>query len=245
MEWLVKKKGFKSIYFDDDTFNIGKSRMLRLCRTLEERGLRSIPWAIMARADLMDEEILNQMKASGLHAVKYGVESFNKSMLDACHKNMDLKKNTRMIKLTKSMGIKVHLTFCFGFSNETRETIKQTVDYALSLNPDSVQFSVLTPFPGTSLFEELDRKGRILTRDWSAYDGHYGCVFEPDSISPSELLEAKECAYRRWAEYQGKKRGLRGNIRKFFIYYKDHGLSPALKKTADYLQYIHYKRKTI
>ncbi len=205
MEYLIKKKGFKSIYFDDDTFNIDKKRTLGLCRVIKERGLQNIPWAIMARADLMDQETLIEMKSAGLWAVKYGVESAKQSFLHDCRKSLNLKKASEMIKFTQKLGIKVHLTFCFGFPAETKGSLRETVDYALRLHPYSVQFSILTPFPGTRLFDVLDKRGRILTRDWSKYDGHHSCVFKPDRLSPEELKDAKDRAYMIWEKRMDKK----------------------------------------
>ncbi len=243
MEYLVKKRGFKSIYFDDDTFNVSKERILLLCKAIKERGLNDVPWAVMARADLMDEELLVEMKSAGLHAVKYGVESFNEALIKECDKKLNLEKTTNIIKMTKKLGIKVHLTFCFGFQGETKDTIKNTIDYGLSIDPDSVQFSILTPFPGTRLFEELDKQGRILTKDWSKYDGHYRCVFKPDNLSATDLEESKRMAYRLWADYQRKKRGFSGDVAKFCKYLKEAGLMRALKKTSSYLFYIFVKRK--
>ena len=60
MEFLIKEKGFKSVYFDDDTFNVGKKRMLEFSNEIIKRGLCKTPWAIMARPDLMDREILRE-----------------------------------------------------------------------------------------------------------------------------------------------------------------------------------------
>jgi len=243
MEYLIFKRRFKSIYFDDDTFNIGKDRMIRLCDEIIGRGLNKVPWAIMAKADLMDEEILNKMKEAGLHAVKYGVESASQELVDRCGKNLDLKKAERVIKYTKSLGINVHLTFSFGLPGETRETIKSTIDYALELDPHSVQFSIITPFPGTALFKELDKRGKILTKDFSMYDGHNSCVFEPDNLFSSELEEAKQHAYRLWADHQRQKRGVFGNIKKFFKYWQNHGLGTAFRKTRSYLNYFCFNRQ--
>jgi radical SAM superfamily enzyme YgiQ (UPF0313 family) len=191
----------------------------------------------------MDEEILTEMKSAGLWAVKYGVESCSQSLIKNCQKNLDLEKATRMIKLTKDLGIKVHLTFCFGFSGETKETIQETIDYSLSLGPDSVQFSILIPFPGTRLFGELDRQGKILTRDWSKYDGHYNCVFKPDNLNPEDLEEAKRKAYRLWGEYVRKKRGLQGDMQRFRDYMHRYGFKYALYKSLDYLVFIWIKRQ--
>lgn len=243
MEYLIVERGFKSVYFDDDTFNIGKDRMIRLCDEIIGRGLNKIPWAIMAKADLMDEEILNKMKEAGLHAVKYGVESASQELIDRCGKNLDLKKAERVIKYTRSLGIYVHLTFSFGLLGETKETIKSTIDYALELDPHSVQFSIITPFPGTALFEELDKRGRILTKDFSMYDGHSSCVFKPDNISSFELEEAKQYAYRLWGDHQRRKRGVLGNIKKFLKYWKKHGLSTAFRKARGYLNYLYFDRQ--
>ncbi|MDD2702970.1 MAG: radical SAM protein, partial [Candidatus Omnitrophica bacterium] len=110
MEFLVKEKGFKSVYFDDDTFNLGRERMLALCREIRKRGLHKTQWAIMARPDLMDEELLDNFKKAGLYAVKYGVESSAQPLVNDIGKGMDLKKTERMIRYTKKLGIKVHLT---------------------------------------------------------------------------------------------------------------------------------------
>jgi len=235
MEYLVKQMGFKSIYFDDDSFNIGKERMLKFCYKLKERNLIHIPWAIMARADMMDEEVLRTMRESGLSAVKYGIESALPEMISGCQKELDLKKAERMIKLTKALGIKVHLTFIFGFPKETKDSIQKTIAYGLSLDPDSIQFSILTPFPGTKLFDQLKQENKLLTCDWSKYDGHSCCVFKTEGITPEEILEAKNQAYATWGDHLRKKRGLRGDLGRFKDYLRKTGLFPTLLKTAKYL----------
>ncbi len=243
MEYLIKERNFKSVYFDDDTFNVGKERMLRFCQLVKEKKLQDTPWAIMARPDLMDEEILKKMKSAGLWAVKYGVESISNELLNNCHKNMDFQKTDKMIKKTKELGIKTHLTFTFGIAGETKESIRRTIDYAIGLEPNSVQFSILTPFPGTKLFEELDKQGRILVKDYSQYDGHYHCVFKPDNLTAQDLERAKRSAYRLWGEHIRKKRGLRGDLERFRKYLKGHGFRSAVLKTLDYLGFIWIKRK--
>lgn len=245
MEFLIKKKRFKSIYFDDDTFNIGKKRMLEFSNEIIKRGLNKTPWAIMAKADLMDEEILDRMKGAGLYAIKYGVESGSQELLNRSGKCLDLNKTESIIKYTKSLGVKIHLTFCFGLPGETKETIKKTVDYALKLDPYSIQFSILTPFPGTAIFEDLDREKRIFTKDWSFYDGHRSCVFKPDNLSPTELQEAKYYAYQVWLDCQRRKRGLLGDIKKFFSYWRNCGLRKTLGKTRDYLSYFLFHKKIL
>ncbi len=243
MEFLIRERGFKSIYFDDDTFNIGKPRILELCRHIKERGLEKTPWAVMAKADLMDEETLESLRDAGLCAIKYGVESASQELLDNCGKALSLQKTEKMILYTKSLGIKVHLTFSFGLPGETKDTIEKTIDYALGLDPYSIQFSILTPFPGTALYEELDKGGRILSKDWSLYDGHHSCVFRPDGLSAAELEAAKRNAYLRWGRDRRQKRGLFGDFARFCHYMKVHGAGGACRKTFDYLGYVLVKEK--
>jgi len=74
MEWLIKRFDFKAVYFDDDVFNIDKAHVTDICREISRRGIK-IPWAAMARADLMSEKLLSIMAGAGLYAVKYGIES--------------------------------------------------------------------------------------------------------------------------------------------------------------------------
>ena len=236
MEYLIKKMGFKSIYFDDDTFNVGKERMLEFCRQVKERGLNKIPWAIMARPDLMDEEVLLRMKDSGLAAVKYGVESSSQELLDNCGKNMDLKKAEKMILFTQGLGIKMHLTFTFGLPQETKQTIDQTIKYALKLKPYSVQFSITTPFPGTKYYDELESKGLIVHKNWDEYDGNFKSVMRLERLSQDTLELSRQKAYKVWAQSASNRPSFKKYWNKFCEYYKQGGLSFSLKKAFKYLK---------
>ncbi|MDD5557604.1 MAG: radical SAM protein [bacterium] len=212
MEQLVKEAGFRSVYFDDDTFNIGKPRILALCAEIRRRGI-AVPWAIMARADLMDEEMLRALKGAGLHALKYGVESVDQEILDRCGKQMDIRRTEAMIRATRRLGILYHLTFTFGLPGETRESIRRSVDWCLRMDPDTVQFSLTTPFPGSRFYEEMAREGRIVCRDWEKYDGYFHCVVNTERLSARELEEERNAAVRRWnAHAAGRREGRRGPL---------------------------------
>jgi len=216
IESCLRRYKYRSIYFDDDTFNIGEKRILEICDEFLRRGIR-IPWAAMARADTMTETMLRRMKAAGLAAVKYGIESTDQAIVDRSKKKLDLKKAEQVVRLTRSLGIKVHLTFCFGLPGETRDTINRTITDAIRWDPDSVQFSIVTPYPGSEYFEMLDREGRILTKDWRHYDGGTQAVFETAALSRSDLAEALRVAYLRWQMHS-----LRKNFfRRFFFFFSE------------------------
>lgn len=197
MEWCIKKYGFRSVYFDDDTFNIGPERMLRICEEIKKRNM-NIPWAIMARADTTSKDVLKAMKEAGLYSLKFGVESGVQQIINNSGKNLNLEKVRRSTSWCKELDIKTHLTFMFGLPGETKESIKKTIDFALELNPDSVQFSIATPFPGSSYYRMLETQGQLLTKDWSKYDGAKHAVIKTECLSGGDLELAIEHAYRTW-----------------------------------------------
>ena len=197
IEWLIKEYGFKAFYFDDDTFNIGKERIISLSREIAKRGIKA-PWAVMARADTTDLEVLQAMKDAGLYAIKFGVESGDQNVLETSGKKLDLKAVVESTAQAKALGIKVHLTFTFGLPGETRESIKKTIAFAKKLDPDSVQFSIVTPFPGTPYFEQLKAKNMIATYDWDRYDGANNAVIRTDALSEKDLERWLNIAIREW-----------------------------------------------
>lgn len=190
MEFLVKKLYFKAVYFDDDIFNIDRNYVLAICAQIIKRNI-DVPWAVMARADLMDEKLLDNLAAAGLCAIKYGIESADEKILKFCRKDMDLDKAYHMIEYTKKLGIKIHLTFCLGFPQETKQTVDKTVNFIQKARPYSSQFSFATPLPGTEYFRYMDKKSLLLSRDWSDYDGANKCVINTRELSGKDLEEIR------------------------------------------------------
>ena len=144
------EQGYKSVYFDDDTFNLGKGRTAAIAKAFTERGI-DFPWAFMGRADTCDPRQYEALAATGLQAVKYGVESADTARLKQIGKNLDVDRVRESVKMVHSLGIKVHLTFMFGLQGETLDTMQRTLDLAYELDPDSSQFTVAVPFPGSRL----------------------------------------------------------------------------------------------
>jgi radical SAM superfamily enzyme YgiQ (UPF0313 family) len=209
IEDCVKRYGFKSFYFDDDTFNIGKKRVLALAREIKDRGL-NLPWAIMARADQMDREILGALKDAGLTALKYGVESGSQALLDQACKGLDLEKVTRTVRDTRELGISYHLTFMFGLPGETLETARQTIETALALDPDSLQFSIATPFPGSRFHKHLLEKGHLLSTNYDDYDGYHNSVVRTEALTAEDLIRLRSEAEQAWAEHRRKRQAAAG-----------------------------------
>jgi radical SAM superfamily enzyme YgiQ (UPF0313 family) len=201
IEAMRNQYGFRSVYFDDDTFNIGKKRILALCEEMRRRNL-GLPWAVMARADTSDRETLRAMRDAGLMAIKYGVESASQELLDTAQKHLDLERVEETVRITRELGIRQHLTFSFGIPGETWETIRETIEFSKRLDPETVQFSIMTPFPGSVFYHQMRKAGMVVTEDFSRYDGSNTAVIRTEALSPEDLERALKMAYDAWDRHK-------------------------------------------
>jgi len=174
------------IFFIDDNFTANKRRTKELLQAILDNNLK-IEWSAQVRTDIAnDPELLRLMKATNCFNLYIGFESINPETLKLYNKGQSLKDINRAIKTIKSYSISIHGMFVLGSDMDDIQTIRETERFAKRLNIDSVQFLVLTPLPGTPVFEELKEQDRLLHTDWSKYDAHHA-VFEPKHMTPFEL----------------------------------------------------------
>ncbi len=197
MKWLVERYGFRAVYFDDDTFNIKNERIIDLCDQIAAAEL-GVPICAMARADTSSREAFAAMARAGVVGLKFGVETGDPAMMERIRKGLDLERVRETVGYCQELGIGVHLTFSFGGPGETHETAQKTIDLAVELDPDTVQFSLMTPFPGTSMFADASADGTLLTTDWKQYDGARYTVVQGLHMSREELEETLRSAHRQW-----------------------------------------------
>ncbi len=196
MEAMIAK-GYQSIYFDDDTFNLGRRRTADLARVFNERGI-DVPWAFMGRADTCAPEQFESLARSGLAAVKFGVESADSGTLKAIGKNLKVQQVRDAVSAVKAQGVKVHLTFMFGLEGETADSMQRTLDLAYELDPDSAQFTVAVPFPGSRLHQELQAEGRLDGLEYEDLDGYRTGVVSTDALAAEQIVAFVQAVHRRW-----------------------------------------------
>ncbi|MHA1210388.1 MAG: B12-binding domain-containing radical SAM protein, partial [Candidatus Freyarchaeota archaeon] len=139
------------------------------------------------------------MKRAGCDSIYYGVESGSQEILDRMKKGITLEQIVRAFRITKRVGMEIIGSFIIGFPGETVDTIKKTINFAKFLKPDYAQFTICTPYPGTELYEIIEKSEnmQLLTRDWSEYDALKPVyTIKDDSYpSPSELMKWVKKAY--------------------------------------------------
>lgn len=166
---LQKMYGIREISFYDDTFTSNHKIVREYCESIIKTNL-NITWSCFARVDTVNPELLILMKRAGCHQIMYGLESGSEEILSNIHKKVDLETNRQAVKMTQKAGIAVRAAFMIGNAGESESTIKQTIKYAIKLEPDLAIFNVATPFPGTELYNWAYHNNHLVSSDWSDYD---------------------------------------------------------------------------
>lgn len=240
--WLVRELGATEIGITDDIWNRDLDRAKELCRALIEEGLNTVPWVTVhgMKVNYTDPQLFQLMKAAGAKRVGFGVESGDEYILSrVVRKGQTLQQVRDAFQWAKAAGLQTMGFFVFGMPEETEETIQ----LALELDPDLANFMMAAPYPGTKLYDLIEREGNIFSHDWADYAIHTDrAKFEIGDLK-AEVVEAKwREAYRRfyWRPKRLAKRLMMADTwrhlparlrdaRRFFLGGKD---TPGATKTA-------------
>ena len=144
-----------------------------------------------------DPELLDLAARSGCIGLLIGFESISPAVLKSIGKKVNLRRNyEEAIRRIHRRGIHIQASFIFGFDEDPPDTIPATVQFVKENRLTGVNYCRLTPFPGTRLYDQLEKEGRIIDRDWSKYD-RQNVVFQPRNFAPGELQEKIFWAYRQ------------------------------------------------
>jgi anaerobic magnesium-protoporphyrin IX monomethyl ester cyclase len=198
MDMLVEKHGANEIRFWDDTFNIDSSRVIQICEEIQARGI-DVPWTCLGRINHMSAEVLDAMAKSGCWQVEYGIESGSQRLLDGIKKGLTLDMIRTVTKMTHRAGIKMRGFFMLGLPGETEETMRQTIEFAKTLNLSAAVFHITTPFPGTELYRTVLECGELDTKTgWDNYSifSSDASPYVPKGLSHETIGHYQTEAYR-------------------------------------------------
>lgn len=144
-----------------------------------------------------DPELLELTAKSGCMGLLVGFESVSRASLAAVKKGFNKPDDyPGFIRELHGRGIALMGTFVFGSDGDTQDSFAEVVDFVQEHKIDLPRYSLMTPFPGTPLHARLEASGRILTKDWSQYDGQH-VVFQPKNMTARQLQEGHEWAWKR------------------------------------------------
>ena len=186
----------REFFFDDDTFTDNLPRAEAIARELGKLG---ISWSCNAKANV-PRETLKVLKDNGLRLLLVGYESGNQQILFNIKKGMRIEVAKKFSKDCRELGIKIHGTFILGLPGETRETIEETIRFAMEVNPHTLQVSLAAPYPGTFLYRQAVENGWLDARHAELVDDH-GVQIAPlhyPHLSHTEMFDGVEEFYRRF-----------------------------------------------
>lgn len=202
IEYLKREFGVKEVFIRDSLFTGNPSWAMEITEGILSRNL-NITWQCESRVDLVRKEVLQNMKKSGCYAIWFGVESGNEGILRRARKGITLSKIRKAFKITRNVGLNIHAFFMLGLPGETKETIQQTIDFAIELDPDIASFNIATPLPGTE-FYDIAKEEFLLTDDWETYSSkiYHGNTtsisYAPRGVTKEFLKKAYKVAHRRF-----------------------------------------------
>ena len=145
--------GIREIFIYDDTFTVQKKRVWKICHEILRRRL-DITWDVRAHVNTVDPDLLDLMRRAGCARIHYGIEAGTPRVLKLLRKGITLPRAMTVLKQTRKAGISTLAYFMIGNPTETREEAEETIRVARSVDADYVHVTILTPFPGTPLYED-------------------------------------------------------------------------------------------
>ena len=165
--------GFKDIHIKDDNFTANMSNAKKVCRILIERKFPA-PWALPTGVNVhdCDREFFELAVEAGCYQVSFGIESGVEELLKGVAKKQTPEQIRRAVTLAHNARLETVGFFMMGLPGDTVETMKETIRFACSLPLTYAKASMTLPFPSSALFRQIDKDGRILSKDWDKYNFH-------------------------------------------------------------------------
>lgn len=187
----------RNVLFLADLFTYDRAGVLRLCDLIVQNGLR-IRWTCNSRVDTIDREMMVRMKQAGCWLIAFGIESGSQTVLDNVKKDARVEDAERTIRLCHRHGIKTWGYFIIGLPGETRQTVRETIDFAKRIPLDIALFHVAMPYAGTEFYFQAVANGWLNTSHWEHFDMNDSAVVQYADFGAEDILRAAKRAFREF-----------------------------------------------
>jgi radical SAM superfamily enzyme YgiQ (UPF0313 family) len=192
---LCLRQGYREIKFIDDTLAADYDRAMEIAKEIKKRKL-DFTWFASACVHQVDRPLLNAFRDAGCWAILFGAESGVQKDLNAIRKGITLDQTRNAVRAAKEAGLTVYTPFLFGIPGQTFDDGLKTIEFACELNPDIANFHALTPFPGTELYENIEKYG---TMSGDLMDFTYqGAAFIPHTMTREEVARLRQIAFKKF-----------------------------------------------
>ncbi len=196
IEWLYRE--FEARHFNvlDDTFTLRPKRVLEFCEGLRSRGLRDVEWRCTGKVNTVNLPMLSAMRQAGCTLVGYGVESSDLQVLKNLRKRQTLDQVRQAFRATHQAGLLSFALCMVGSPGETLASVDHTIEFLKEIGADFATCTILTPYPGSELYDVYRRQGWIRVTDWAKWvpTPHlipgYRPVAVTDTMGQDDILRA-------------------------------------------------------
>lgn len=177
LEFLSKNYHIDGFYIYDDTFTINKKHVLGFCDEFSKRGL-DLVWGAETRVNLVSPDMLEAMKKAGCLQIDFGVETGSQEILDRMKKGITLRQVQEAFGNCRRLGLRSYASFMFNTPGETEEDVRKAITLAKEIDATGYNFNILTPFPGTDLYEK-EVEPKLTVDEYAIYWGALGTLRDP------------------------------------------------------------------
>ncbi len=196
----LAKRGVRNLYFYDDQFALKPERAIDLCNRMIQTGI-DFRYVVQIRADSVNPELARVLKKSGCLSAAIGVETGNEEMLQRIRKKETKDEIRAAVTMLKEAGVPITTSYIIGLPGDTHETIQQTLEFARELNTQQRKFMLLTPVPGTDVYNLAVQKGLLDPDDLDQMENttfYDRTAVNLSDVSTEELLRYQDQAYREF-----------------------------------------------
>lgn len=246
---IYKKMGFRYMNFEDDNFTADKERAKEICRRMIAENLVFKETFFFGRTDMAeDEELMDLLEKAHLNRVLIGIESLNEKALEEIHKGQRPADILRAARSCREHRIRLIASLVLGIDADTRDDIRRAVRFASDLDAYQLQPAILTPYPGTPVYEQYLAEERMLVPDWEQYD-MMNVTFIPRNMAPWELQDEFYRAVTKFYSFSsafriGKLFGREYTVRRLGLWFFSHLGASGARFAARYVRKsFYYKLK--
>ncbi|MCK6505984.1 B12-binding domain-containing radical SAM protein [Myxococcota bacterium] len=200
MEFLERKYGVREIVFFDETFTIGKRRMLKFSEEVQRRGLK-VKFNIRARVDTVDRDVVRALKKAGLRSIHMGVEAGTDRVLKIMNKQITREQTEQAFRICREEGVDTRGYFMVGYYDATPDDVEDMISFASGLGLDWASFSVATALPATDLYRIAQERGYVEGDFWKRYTidgGGFIPQLETETFTAEQLRAYRTKAYMKF-----------------------------------------------
>ena len=213
--YTIDYKHWDFVFFGDDNFTIQVDRTKKILDMLiKSRLSKHLSFSCQSRVDTLYRNpwLLPLMKKANINNIFLGIESVHQESLDKMNKHIDIKMIQKAAQMCNDLGISIFGGIIIGYPGETKEMVRENIDFAVSLNMEFVQFTPITAFPGTKFFTEMQQKDLIATYDYKYYN-----LFHPMmSTEEIDFVEMYKLVAEAYATHYNNSRYIKSMLKRFF-----------------------------